>query len=166
MPSNLKGDASDLASFEAQLQSIIGKAHSPIDFASLTIEQRKYLFALILASMVPADGLIRDVEMKYLLSHLAERYHMQAVALERAASLVSHPVTAPESVHRLAGRLPDLLSIEDRASMVGILWELALCDKDLHANEEDLIYKIADKVGVARKKVAELQARAAARLRA
>jgi uncharacterized tellurite resistance protein B-like protein len=166
MAQDEKRETADTAFFESQMQAIITKATSPASFATLSIEQRKYLFALILASIVPADGRVREVEMKNLLHHLAEKYHMQAKALERAAALVSSPAAAPDTAKRLAGRMPDFLSIDDRCAMVGALWEIALCDKELHDNEEQLIFEIADQAGVPRKKVAELQARAAARLRA
>lgn len=159
-------DDQQTAIFEGQIEALISRALTPGGFATLSVEQRKYLFAMILAAVVPADGLVRDVEMKHLLAHLAGRYQMQARSLERAAHLVTSRLASSETAHKLASRMPDLLSIDDRSSMIGMLWDLALCDKELHAQEEELIYRIADQAGVPRKKVAELQARAAARLRA
>ena len=59
--------------------------------------------------------------------------------------------------------MPDLLSIDDRTQLIGMLWDLALCDHELHQNEETLIYKVADAAGVLRKRVAEQQAIASSR---
>jgi uncharacterized tellurite resistance protein B-like protein len=55
------------------------------------------------------------------------------------------------------------LGIEDRCTMIANLWELALCDDELHGFEEKMVYKVADLSDVPRKKVAELMAKAAAR---
>jgi uncharacterized tellurite resistance protein B-like protein len=67
------------------------------------------------------------------------------------------------NIDALAKVLPELLGIEDRCTLIANLWELALCDDELHGSEEKMVYKVADLSEVPRKKVAELMARAAAR---
>ena len=84
-----------------------------------------------------------------------------SVAIEVLAMAEGLTELAP-SVDRMAKALPELLGIEDRSALISQLWELALCDHELHAFEEQLVYQVADLSGVPRKKVAELMARAAA----
>jgi uncharacterized tellurite resistance protein B-like protein len=83
--------------------------------------------------------------------------------VECAISFSRSSFARRDVVLKLTKRIPDLLSIEDRSAMIGALWDIALCDKELHDLEERLIYEIADAVAVPRKKVAEELARAAAR---
>jgi uncharacterized tellurite resistance protein B-like protein len=40
------------------------------------------------------------------------------------------------------------LPTEKRVELVGMLWELALCDDDLHPKEEERVQRIAEFVGV------------------
>ena len=79
--------------------------------------------------------------------------------MKYALGLIKNNVS-PEHLAQATKQLPEMLSIEDRVNLVGMLWDLALCDFELHSLEEALIYKIADQAGVPRKRVAEEQARA------
>lgn len=155
--------SSDAGQFETYLTAILNKIATPQGFASLNVNQRKFLFAMILASVVPADEVIHEVETTRLANHLAQLYRLPDEAVERAISFSRSSFARRDVVLKLTKRIPDLLSIEDRSAMIGALWDIALCDKELHDLEERLIYEIADAVAVPRKKVAEELARAAAR---
>ncbi|MFO1034507.1 MAG: TerB family tellurite resistance protein [Hyphomicrobiales bacterium] len=152
--------------FAARLQfnDIIARAKKPGGAATLTIEQRKFLLAALVGSVVPVDGKIKPCELETLRDILALRLNATGKTLEQAMDMASADLGAPEHFNLAANRLQDLLSIEDRCNIVGLLWEIALCDRELHAREEELIYRIADAAGVPRKRVAEMQARAAANI--
>ncbi len=139
---------------------ILGK---PGGFAKLSTVQRKFLMGIVLAAIVPADKRIRNIELERLQILLRSSLHISGpVALESIA-LAEGQLDLDEAVQIIAKALQDLLGIEDRCTMIAHLWELALCDNELHSYEEHLVYKVADLSGVPRKKVAELMARAAAR---
>lgn len=81
--------------------------------------------------------------------------------------ILSLACSKPQSRHVteiLAKALPELLGSEDLINMIGQLWELAIIDLELHAEEERLVYRVADLAGVPRKRVAEQLARASARV--
>jgi uncharacterized tellurite resistance protein B-like protein len=82
--------------------------------------------------------------------------------LAEALTIARSNLGTQENYTVVAAHLPELLSIDDRCSMIGMLWDLALCDHELHATEEKLIYTIADKAEVPRKTVAEQLARSSA----
>lgn len=145
------------------IAQIIEKIGMPNGFAKLTPPERKFLLAAILGSMVPADGKVRSVEMEHLEDHLKKKYQMTSESLNQALAFASSGL-APEHLKQAAKHLPDLLGIEDRTNLVGMLWDLALCDRNLHSNEEKMIYNIAEDAGVTLKHVAEQKARAAGRI--
>jgi uncharacterized tellurite resistance protein B-like protein len=135
----------------------------PGGFAKLTTVQRKFLMGIVLAAIVPADKRIRNIELERLQIMLRSALQFTGpVALESIALAEGH-MDLDEPVKIIAKAMQDLLGIEDRCSLIYHLWELALCDNELHSYEEQLVYKVADLSGVPRKKVAELMARAAAR---
>jgi uncharacterized tellurite resistance protein B-like protein len=136
----------------------------PNGFAKLTNVQRKFLLGLVLAAIVPADKRIRNVELERLHVMLKSSLHVNSdIALESMA-FAADSNNSGINVETLAKALPDLFGIEDRFTLISNLWELALCDDELHGFEEKMVYKIADLSDVPRKKVAELMAKAAARV--
>jgi uncharacterized tellurite resistance protein B-like protein len=152
------------AAAQIHLDEILQILSKPGGFAKLNSVQRKFLLGVVLAAVVPADKRIRNVELECLQVMLKSSLQIgNDIAMEALAIAEGHPEkTVPIEV--LAKALPDLLGIEDRCTLISNLWELALCDDELHSFEEHLIYKVADLSDVPRKKVAELMARAAARV--
>jgi uncharacterized tellurite resistance protein B-like protein len=135
----------------------------PGGFSKLTTVQRKFLLGLVLAAIVPVDKRIRNVELERLQLLLKSSLHINGDSAMESLALAESPEGADINIEALAKALPDLLGIEDRCALISNLWELALCDDELHGFEEQMVYKIADLSEVPRKKVAELMAKAAAR---
>ncbi len=128
-------------------------------FAKLNSSQRRLLLAALLACVIPVDGRIHANEVGHFSDHLKKRYQFSDDMVKHALGLIKNTLS-PEQLHQATKQLPEMLSMEDRVNLVGMLWDLALCDFELHSLEEALIYKIADQAGVPRKRVAEEQARA------
>ena len=148
---------------KAHLDEILHVLSKPGGFAKLSTVQRKFLMGVVLAAIVPVDNRIRNIELERLQVLLKGSLHINGtVALESLALAEGQNDLGPAIV-TIAKALPELLGIEDRCVLIAHLWELALCDDELHNYEDQLVYKVADLSGVPRKKVAELMARAAAR---
>jgi uncharacterized tellurite resistance protein B-like protein len=151
------------AAAKTHLEELLQLLAKPGGYAKLTTIQRKFLLGLLLAAIVPVDKRIRNVELERLQMVLKASLNFNGnVALE-SLSMAEGLTNLDEHISTLARALPDLFGIEDRFTLISHLWELALCDNELHAFEEELVYKVADVSGVPRKKVAELMARAATR---
>lgn len=151
-----------LSTASARLDEISALLKEPSGFSRLSPEQRKFVLAVVIASVVPADGKIRPCELEKLQALLKIRMQTSGRTLESVLALAQSGLGRNSAVGLSASRLADLLGIEDRCALIGMLWDIALCDYELHAAEEQLIYDIADKAGVPRKKVAEQQAKSAA----
>jgi uncharacterized tellurite resistance protein B-like protein len=135
----------------------------PGGFAKLSTVQRKFLMGIVLAAIVPADKRIRNIELERLQVLLKASLHMDSNSALESIAIAEGKTELNGSIEKIATALPELLGIEDRCNLISNLWELALCDSELHSFEEQLIYKVADLSGVPRKRVSELMARAAAR---
>jgi uncharacterized tellurite resistance protein B-like protein len=148
---------------KTHLDEILLVLSKPGGFAKLSTVQRKFLMGIVLAAIVPVDKRIRNIELDRLQIMLKGSLHINGpVALESLA-LAEGQTELAAPLAAIAKALPDLLGIEDRCALISQLWELALCDNELHSFEEQLVYKVAELSDVPRKKVAELMARAAAR---
>lgn len=135
----------------------------PGGFAKLSPVQRKFLMGLVLAAIVPADNRIRHVELERLQLMLKSNLYINGNAAMESLAIAASSKNDGINIEALAKALPDLLGIDDRCTMIANLWELALCDDELHGFEEKMVYKVAELSDVPRKKVAELMAKAAAR---
>jgi uncharacterized tellurite resistance protein B-like protein len=116
-----------------------------------------------LAAVIPADLRIRQSEVGHLQKIMTERLNCPAAIAEDILSLACSKTQPPHITEILAKALPELLGSEDLINLIGQLWELANVDQELHADEERLVYRVADIAGVPRKRVAEQLARAASR---
>ena len=154
-------DGDDLQAGARQLLERLARPARDVRF--LKPEERRLAITVLLAALVPADHRIRDVEIERLVKLSAEQYRVTGAAIETIKDIAICKRFTADELAGIAMLVPEILNIEDRCTLVGLLWEIALCDKDLHALEEETIYAIADKLDVPRKKTAEQQARTAAR---
>ena len=133
------------------------------DVRFLKPEERRLAIIVLLAALVPADRKIRDVEMDRLIRISVEHYKVPGHAIDTISNIAQAKHFPADELQGFAALVPEILNIEDRLVLVGMLWEIALCDKELHVLEEEAIFVIAEKLDVPRKKTLEQQARAAAR---
>ena len=134
------------------------------DVRQLRPEERRLAIAVLLATLVPADHQVRDVEVERLNKLADDHYKVTGVSKTHIESLARGKQFTIGEMQAISAHVPSILNIEDRCSLVGLLWEIALCDKELHALEEEAILAIADKLEVPRKRTIEQQARAALRV--
>ncbi len=147
---------------QQKLDHIVKLLGQPGGFARLDINQRKYLFGVILAMIVPADSKVRECEMEKL-QFLLRGLNAQGNVLHDSLSMADRKFDAAANVDVLARAMGELLGAQDRTDFVRHLWELALSDDELHDAEERLIFRIADLSGVTRKHVIAELAKAAAK---
>lgn len=157
-------DQNPATHFGVYFANIGRKLKSPKGVASLSIEDRKFLFAVMIASVVPSDHKVKAVETEKLAAILKQKYGLQGETFTKAMIFARGEYASRADIKSLATQLEDLLSAEDRAELVGSMWDVALSDKELHQLEEQLIYSIAEAAGLPRKRIAEQQARAALKM--
>jgi uncharacterized tellurite resistance protein B-like protein len=153
--------AEEFAEMTAELSGYLEVISQPNGFAKLTIEGRKMVLSLLLSAIVPADGHIRDTEISRLQLQLQSRFALDSSKASQFAFLAKQ-MMKPETAEHIAASLAELLGMEDRCKVLFALWDLAMCDHELHQYEEDLIYRIADAASVPRRLVIEQQRRAGA----
>lgn len=149
-------------SAQQKLNQLVKLLGEPGGFARLNINQRKFLFGVILAMIVPADSKVKECELEKL-QNLLRGLNTQGHVLNDSMSMAHLKFNAVANVDTLARAMGELLGAQDRAGFVRHLWELALSDDELHNAEERLIFRIADLSGVTRKHVAAELAKAAAK---
>lgn len=157
--------AAQPADLPAHILALLEKLAKPArDVRQLQSEERRLAIAVLLAALVPADRRIRDVEIERLNQLASQHYKVTGLSLAHIEALAKARTFTAAELKAFAAHVPEILNIEDRCALVGLLWEIALCDRELHALEEEAIYLIADRMEVPRKRTVEQQTRAVQRL--
>ena len=149
-------------SARAYIESLTVKISKPAGLAGLSLEERKFLFAAMIAAVVPVDSQVKLVEIEKLSTILTSKYRVAGNTMQHAMTCAKTTQITIREIQNFAKKITELLGIEDRCALIGQMWDVALCDRELHASEEALIFEVADAAGVPRKRVIEQQARAAA----
>ena len=147
-----------------KLDGIVKLLQQPGGYAKLSAQQRKFIYGVLLAMVVPADMNVRKAEISRLTELLGKVLQLTGDKAATSLSLAELPQDAQLHVDILAKAMQELLGAEDRAQFVRHLWDLALCDGELHDLEDRLIFRIADRSGLPRKLVAEQLAKASAQI--
>jgi uncharacterized tellurite resistance protein B-like protein len=147
---------------QQKLDQIVKLLGHPGGFSRLDPNQRKFLFGVILAMIVPADSKVKECELQKL-QDLLRGMNLYGGVLNESMSMADSRSDNMQNVDILARAMGELLGPQDRANFVRHLWELALSDEELHDAEERLIFRIADLSGVTRKHVAAELAKAASK---
>ena len=118
--------------------------------------------AMLMVRTMQADGRELPEEREAIETLLAKTYGLDAVA---ARDLVSKGTDASEEgtdLYAPTALLRQSLPMEDRVSLVRLLFEIAYADGELHADEDNTLKTISDRMGVdprdrvlARREVAE-----------
>lgn len=131
---------------------------------ALKPEERRLVVAILISAVVPADRKVREVEIDRLVALADEKCKLSRPTLETVVGIAESKTFSVAELQQISALVPHMLNVESRCQLVGMLWEIAHCDNELHALEEELITFIANKLDVPRKMVVEQQLRAAARV--
>ena len=115
--------------------------------------------AALMMFVIDADGLRTEAERARLREALAEAYGLAGAALDSV-------VSAGEAAHREAVDLFAFTSVLNRgldeaakAEFVCILWEIVYADGELHELEDNMVWRIAELVGVSQRERVTLRRR-------
>ena len=108
---------------------------------------------LVLSQMIPADGIIRESEIKKLLKLISRRFGIDREIVKQCVKLTGYNQQSAVPMDELVSRIRDKMDQKHLETLIRDLWDVALSDNELHDREEALIYAISDKLGIRRRDV-------------
>lgn len=124
---------------------------------------KKLAAAALMVQVIAADGKISSQEQAKLNSVLRENY---AVSDDEARQLAENARSAQKSAVDLYGFtsiLKDQMSQEERLGLVEDLWEMVYADGEIHEFEDNVVWRVAELIGVQSRNRMELKQRVLAR---
>lgn len=113
-------------------------------------DDKRLALAALLVHCTAIDGVVDDVERDKLRVLLADEF---ALADEELETLISEAIAADNEavdLYRFTSVLTRNLPAEDRVHVVEKLWEIVFADGKVHEFEDNLVWRIAELLGVAR----------------
>jgi len=103
----------------------------------------KLATAVLLVEVMRADPASHDTERQAVLASLREKFALQGDELARLVELAEQAARHASDYHQFTSRINDRFSHSEKIRMVEHMWQVAYADDHLHANENQLISKIA-----------------------
>lgn len=142
--------------FVAFLDNIGGRSGSAAD----EITPLQLAAAAILFAVMDADGVRHEQELAALREIISERFDLEGEAL--AALLEKAEAAEAESVdfYRFTSVLVRLTE-KERLHLLELIWEVVYADGELHELEDNLVWRIAELIGVSNRDRVELRRKVA-----
>ena len=116
---------------------------SSTDDDSNAVESLQLAAATLMVEVLSADSVVDEREVQHSLKLLANRFNLQQNDLDELFNTAREKSDEAISLHSFTREICDQLDNIERVKLLAMLWEIALVDNELDANERHLIRKIA-----------------------
>lgn len=103
--------------------------------------------AALMCHVVAADGVVRPAERERLVEELVRRYGLGPEVAADLAEAARRAELESATVQRFTAGL-SRLPLEERRDIVSSLWRLVFVDGSLHEFEDNIVWRIADLLGL------------------
>lgn len=104
--------------------------------------------AALLYHVISLDGLVDEAERERLQAVLTARYELDP---EEGEDLIEEARAAERDavdLYRFTSVLKDQLSEAERADIIAMMWEMGFADGELHAQEDNVVWRVSELLGV------------------
>ena len=104
----------------------------------------------LMVHVMDADGVRRDSEVGRLREVLAEHYGVRGDTLEALLRRGEKADQEAVDLYSFTSVLKRHLDAEARAEFIAIMWEIVYADGELHELEDNVVWRVAELIGVER----------------
>lgn len=142
-----------LLSFLRDLPSGHGSGHGGTDR-----DDPKVAVAALMIHVMDADGVRLDSEKSRLMETLSEQYGVDGETLETLFKAGEAADQEAIDLYAFTSVLKRNLDEVARAEFIGIMWDIVYADGELHELEDNVVWRVAELIGVdGRARIAERQ---------
>ena len=119
--------------------------------------------AALLYHVMTADGVRQDAEWERLKAVLASAYSVQGAELDALAKAGKEADNEAIDLYTFTSVLNRHLDAEARKAFIELMWEIVYADGELHELEDNVVWRVAELIGVETRDRVEARRRVAAR---
>lgn len=104
--------------------------------------------AALMYHVIGADGVYSEAEMDRLAALLQENYALDDETLSRLVAAARAADSEAVDLYQFTSVLMRSLSAEERVKFIELLWEIVYSDGENHELEDNLVWRVAELLGV------------------
>jgi uncharacterized tellurite resistance protein B-like protein len=116
----------------------------------------------LLYHVMNADGVRQDSECERFKAVLAPTYDVTGADLDRLAAAGEKADNEAIDLYAFTSVLKRHLDADGRKAFIGLMWDIVYADGELHELEDNVVWRVAELIGVERRDRVEARRRAAA----
>ena len=125
-------------------------------------EDPRVAASALLYHVMNADGVRQDAEWERFKSLLAETYAIGGAELEALAEAGERADNEAIDLYAFTHVLKRHLDADQRKAFIGMMWDLVYADGELHELEDNVVWRVAELIGVEQRDRVEARRMAAA----
>ncbi len=112
-----------------------------------SLQDPKLAVAALLVHLAAVDGHVKDEERTAIKAALQDHYDLDEAAVDKLIKEASLRDAESVDFYKFTSALSSLDS-EDRIEIIAMMWQVVFADKDNHELEDNMVWRIAELIGV------------------
>ena len=112
-----------------------------------SIHDPRLAVAALLVHLAAVDGQIKDEERQAIRGALADHYDLDEAAVDRLVKDAARRDAESVDFYKFTSALSSL-ETQDRIEIIRMMWTVVFADKDNHELEDNMVWRIAELIGV------------------
>lgn len=118
------------------------------DTSDLDIDPIKLAEAALMYHVISVDGVIRDEERNRMLEILTANFGLDEDEADTLLAKAQDAENEAVDLYSFTSQLKRAFPIEERTTIIEHLWEMVFADGVLHELEDNVVWRVADLLGV------------------
>lgn len=115
---------------------------------TFALDDPRLAVAALMCHVIAVDGVVRPAERTAMIATLADRYGLTTAEAGQLAEAAREAELETAALKRFTAGLARSLPIDERRDIVAALWRLIFADGAVHEFEDNVVWRIADMLGV------------------
>ncbi len=137
--------------FESLMQFFKGLSAEGDDAALFSDGDYRVAAAALLVHLVSVDGVVEESEQRALQTILKNRYELNDSETQALIDIARERDNEAVDLYNFTSVLKRNLDEDGRAQIIEMMWELVLADGHIHEFEDNLVWRVAELLGVSRR---------------
>jgi len=134
-----------------RLKSFLGSLQEGPRTAEPSADDPRVAATALMVHVIDADGVRDDVERKRLREVLSEAYDLTGRELDRVVEAGEEAEREAVDFYAFTSVLNRALDDEAKIEFIAILWEMVYADGELHELEDNVVWRVAELIGVSQR---------------
>lgn len=130
-----------------QIKSLIG-LHDEAEPAESVVLDKNLAAATLMVHVIAADGEITGDEEERLLSVLREHYAVTDYQARELANAARKAQNDSIDMYRFTAILKSEMDESERLALIEDLWEMVYADGEIHEFEDNVVWRVAELIGI------------------